>query len=125
MIMTIISEESKTRILQKLVPIAPQWAKVLQKQDGEQTLSEPNGEMRIYSLANCIVGEAHGNGYYSVESSKKWCRSCDIVGNRLLSIAYPNDPEHLDARTGNTKHDQAWLELAKFTNHFNKEHKKK
>lgn len=117
-----IPTEMKTIILQRLEPIAPKWTKVLRKQDGTQRLSEPNNTMRIYNLSDCILGEAHGNGCYSVPEDKRFCNTCDILGNYLLAIAYPQDYEQRDPRTGNSKHDQAWLELYRFAKHFTRKH---
>lgn len=121
-----ITEKRKQRILSELQPIAPQWAEILEKQDGNAYLVVPNSDLNIHSPSHCIVGEAHGfDGMYNLDIDNEFCNTCHRAATNVVSVTIPRNTQLLNAVTKQVQYDKAWIDLDRFVKHFTKVHKKK
>ena len=116
-----ITEKRKQRILSELQPIAPQWANVLERQDGKAYLAEPNDKLNIHNPARCIVGEAHGfDGMYGIDITDEFCQTCERAATDVVGITVGHTYEDREILV---RYNKTWTDLDKFTKHFKRCHK--
>ena len=117
-----ITEKRKQRILSELQPIAPQWANVLERQDGKAYLAEPNDKLNIHNPARCIVGEAHGfDGMYGIDITDEFCQTCERAATDVVGITVGHTYEDREILV---RYNKTWTDLDKFTKHFKRCHTK-
>jgi len=106
------------KALDRLEPIAPQWARMFRKMGVEaHMLWKFQTKGKWYDLgidAYCIVGEAHGRkGYYmSIYEKPQACMICGLLAGDFVEQRPIINSELAKL-------------INKFVNHWNKEHKKK
>ena len=109
-------EEYKTRLLNELKDIAPQWANLLiNKQDNENLVYPADSKCAMNNLTYCIVGEAHKFTQNYTCFSPTYCADCDRAASDLIGLAHKIDMDDVP---------ETWGKLEIFINHFKERHKK-